>query len=67
MIKEVWYLLFDGESIDGYGLNNYYGRTLCKKEALKFFDKCKENPYSIGYVIRLDDNDYTRIHREELL
>lgn len=68
MIKEVWYLLFDGESVDGYGYSNYHARTLSKEEALKFFDKCKENPYSIGNVtIVTDDKFKTVFNREELL
>lgn len=68
MIKEVWYLLFSGESIDGYGHPKYSGRTLFKEEALKFFDKCKNNPYSIGNVIIVTDDKFkTVFNREELL
>lgn len=68
MIKEVWYILFDGESVDGYGYPKYSGRTLSKEEALKFFDKCKKNPYSIGNVaVVTDDKFKTVFNREELL
>lgn len=68
MIKEDWYLLFSGESIDGYGHPKYSGRTLFKEEALKFFDKCKNNPYSIGNVtIVTDDKFKTVFNREGLL
>lgn len=68
MIKEVWYILFDGDSVDGCGHPNYYGRTLLKEEALKFFDKCKDNPYSVGNVtVVTDDKLRTIFNREELL
>lgn len=68
MIEELWYLLFDGESVDGYGIPNYIRRTLSKKEALKFFDKCKNNPYCIGNVIIVTDDKFkTVFNREELL
>lgn len=65
---ENWYLLYDGESQDGWGHPKYLTRTLEKKVALKHFDKCKRNPYSIGKVkVITDTSEHVVWSRKELL
>ena len=52
-----WYLLYDGQSIDGYGRPKYCGRTVSKDVAKAHFDKIKSNPYSIGHVLIAEDKN----------
>jgi hypothetical protein len=60
-MKEKWYLLFDGESPDGRGPGTYLKRTTSEKEAVKHKDKCKKNPYSVGYVMEITDTTLRRL------
>lgn len=65
---ENWYLLYDSTSQDGWGHPKYVSRTLDKKVALKHFDNCKKNPYSIGKVVIITDATERVVwSREELL
>ena len=64
---ENWYLLYDGESVDGYGHPKYLTRTLDKKIALKHFDKCKKNPYNIGKVVIITDTTERVVWSREVL
>jgi len=50
-MKETWYCLYDGQSVDGRGDAEYAGRTTDEKEAKDHYYKCKNNPYSTGYVM----------------
>lgn len=64
---ENWYLLYDGESVDGMGKPDYLTRTTDKKVALEHYKKCKENPYSIGKVVVItDDKQYMVFMKSDL-
>ena len=60
-MKEVWYLLFKGESCDGMGKADFYQRTTSKSVAKDFFLKEKKNPYSTSCVMYVTDNSYHKI------
>lgn len=61
---EDWYLLYDGESVDGCGRPEYLTRTLDKKVALDHYKKCKSNPYSVGKVKVITDAKEYMVFRE---
>lgn len=54
---EPWYVLYEGQSEDGYGNPTYAGRTTDPAVALKHYrDKiCKLGSYAIGRVDRFTD------------
>ena len=52
---ETWYLLYDGDSVDGRGGARYVGRTTDRKQAEAHYHKCAKNPYSTGYVLIITD------------
>jgi hypothetical protein len=58
--NEVWYLLFDGTSVDGTGPGKYIGRTTDYEEARKHYKKCEHNPYSVGKVVIVTDTRHDR-------
>lgn len=64
---ENWYLLYDGESVDGWGKPTYLTRTTDKKVALEHYKKCKKNPYSIGQVVIVTDTKEYMVFRESTL
>jgi hypothetical protein len=53
-IREIWYLLYDGDSPDGRGIPSYIGRTLDRNIAWAHHEKCK-SPYSTGRVKIITD------------
>lgn len=55
-LTETWYLLFGGSSADGRGPGEYQGRTTDREIALRHFKECKNNPYSVGYVLVVTDD-----------
>lgn len=63
MDKPTWYLLYGGTSVDGFGPGEYVGRTESLEEAIKHNRKCRENPYSTGYVVVIDDTRVEHIWR----
>ena len=65
MIDETWFLLYDGTSVDGtWGHPHYCGRTTDKEVAKYHYEKCEENPYSIGKVVAITDTREIRINWE---
>lgn len=44
-----------GSSADGRGDGKYIGRTTDPVVAKAHAKKCEKNPYSTGYVLRVDD------------
>jgi hypothetical protein len=60
-MTETWYCLFDGESVDGRGNAKYVGRTTDEEKAKEHYDKCWNNPYSIGYVMSYTDTTEQRM------
>lgn len=63
-MKETWFLLFDGSSPDGRGSAEFKMRTLDKEIALRHWKRCKDNPYSTGYVLIITDRECLRPLRE---
>lgn len=61
---ENWYLLYDGESVDGWGKPDYLTRTTDKKVALEHYKKSKKNPYSIGKAVVVTDNKHYVVFSE---
>jgi len=59
-MKEVWYLLFDGDSPDGRGTPAYAGRTLDVKKAMAHHQKCKADPYCTGYTVIVSDKRHSQ-------
>lgn len=55
-LTETWYLLFDGDSVDGLGPSEYAGRTCNVVDAARHYIKISENPYSTGYVKVITDD-----------
>lgn len=55
-----WYLLFDGTSVDGRGEGRYIGRTTDPEKAKRHYQKCSENPYSVGHVAIVTDTTMER-------
>lgn len=60
-VNETWYLLYDGDSVDGMGHAKYAGRTCIFVDALSHYLKCKNNPYSTGYVEIVTDYKLERM------
>ena len=54
---QTWYLLYGGTSEDGMGSGSYIGRTTDKKIAQMHHSKCRQNPYSIGFVEIVTDTE----------
>ncbi len=61
---ENWYLLYDGESVDGWGTPDDLTSTTDKKVALQHYKNCKKNPYSIGKVVVVTDDKQYMVFRE---
>jgi hypothetical protein len=61
MTEPTWYILYDGQSVDGMGHPKYYTRTTDKEVAKKHWKKCKDNPYSTGKVVAYTDTKEIRI------
>jgi len=61
MTEPTWYVLYDGQSVDGMGHPKYYTRTTNKVVAKKHWKKCKDNPYSTGKVVAYTDTKEIRI------
>lgn len=55
-----WFLLFGGESVDGMGPGQFIGRTTDRRAALEHHLNCRLNPYSVGYVVRVDSGTHAR-------
>lgn len=64
-MKETWFLLFGGDSVDGMGSPKYIGRTTDPLVAKKHFRQIKKNPYSTGKVIICDDSKHVGVFRLE--
>jgi hypothetical protein len=64
MTEPIWYILYDGESVDGMGHPKFYKRTIDKQEAKEHWKKCKSNPYSTGKVVAYTDTKQIRIITE---
>ena len=54
-MNEVWYLLYDGSSVDGMGKGSYCGRTTDYYVAKAHHDANHDNPYSIAAVKAITD------------
>lgn len=54
----VWYLLYDGNSVDDRGMPDYVGRTTHKEIARKHHEKVRSSPHSTGMVMVATDFDY---------
>jgi hypothetical protein len=65
MTEPTWYILYDGESVDGSGPPDYYTRTTDKEVAKEHWKKCKSNPYSTGKVVAYTDTKQIRIWWEQ--
>lgn len=61
MTEPTWYVLYDGQSVDGMGHPKFYTRTTDKKVAKKHWKKCKDNPYSTGKVVAYTNTKEIRI------
>jgi hypothetical protein len=55
MTEPTWYILYDGESVDGRGNPKFVKRTTDKQEAIEHLEYCKKNPYSCGKVVAFTD------------
>ena len=64
MTEPTWYILYDGNSVDGTGSPDFYKRTTDKQEAKEHWKKCKSNPYSTGRVVAYTDTKQIRIIAE---
>lgn len=53
-----WFLLFQGSSPDGRGQADFFRRTTDKTEAYEHYKKCRNDPYSNGYVSIATDKMY---------
>lgn len=51
----IWYLLYDGTSVDGRGIPDYVGRTTNKEVARKHHKNVRSSPYSTGKVMVAND------------
>lgn len=58
-VKDVWWLLFKGDSVDGVGKPDFFKRTLDKKEAMDFYKEDGKNPYSTSKVFFVTDGEYS--------
>ncbi len=56
---ETWYLLYGGTSADGLGKGYYVGRTTDMFTAIEHFNKQKNDPFSIGEVQIVRDDEIT--------
>lgn len=61
-MTETWYLLYSGSSDDGRGESEYVGRTRNASDAAKHFRKSIKNPYSIGYVAVITDEEVVKYY-----
>ena len=61
MTEPTWYILYDGESVDGTGSPDFYKRTTDKEVAKKHWEECQKNPYSTGKVVAYTDEKEHRI------
>lgn len=55
-MNEVWYLLYEGTSVDGMGRGSYCGRTTDYYVAKAHHDKHHDNPYSTSGVKAFTDS-----------
>ena len=62
--EPTWYLLFDGTSIDGMGPASYHGRTTDPTKAYLHKKNCDNNPYSVGYVVVVTEDQHRRVFRD---
>lgn len=61
-MNEVWYLLYDGSSVDGMGKGSYCGRTTDYLVAKAHHDANHDNPYSLASVKAVTDASEFWIH-----
>lgn len=62
----IWYLLFDGTSVDGRGDGKFFKRTTHKGEAYNHYKKIKKSPYSTGKVMLVNDFDFRNATEADL-
>ncbi len=61
---KVWFLLYDGTSVDGTGPGEYVGRTTDVNVAKKHWKKTTESPYCTGKVVIVTDTKVTVAWRD---
>jgi hypothetical protein len=54
-MNDPWFVLFGGSSVDGRGEGSFLRRTTDASEAAAHFQKCANDFYSIGYVLKITD------------
>ena len=53
-----WFVLFEGISVDGRGGRaRFLKRTLDLSEAKAHYQACRDDPYSIGYVLVITETE----------
>ena len=62
-MAETWYLLYDGDSVDGSGEGKHVGRTCDVFAAASHYRKVSKNPHSTGYVQVITDKEVVRYSR----
>lgn len=58
------FLLYGGESVDGYGASKFLKATESKEEAFEHYKNIKFDPYSIGKVRVLTEDSFNRVFTE---
>lgn len=61
-----WFLLYGGRTCDGRGTGQYVGRTTSKKKAVKHAIMCFTDPYSVGFVVRVTDTEFSHFTRKDV-
>lgn len=56
IVKDAVFILYGGTSEDSRGSGKYKGKTTNPKEAKKYWNKIKKNPYSTGKVMAYTDS-----------
>lgn len=64
-MREVWYILFDGQSEDGRGPAAFKRRTTSEEVAFDFFVKLQKNPFSTGFVRVYTDTKEIKLSSSE--
>lgn len=59
---EIWFLLYDGSSVDGMGRGEYCGRTTSYLEAKAHHDKHHEDPYTTAATKAITDKAEYWLH-----
>ena len=61
-MNDVWYLLYDGSSVDGMGKGSYCGRTTNCLVAKAHHDTHHPDPYSLASVKAITDTNEYWVH-----